>query len=269
MALSFFLPHLKKRSTKDHIIEILTEEKALTNQIIYNRLRKKYGISKSYQTIRQALVELTEVGVLEKKKKEYSISIQWIKTSEEFITFLRKKYIDKKEVKIINKDTKELTLKSLYELGHFVLYGFKEHFFDMEQENDLYMFVHHLWFPFLDKNKRDLLKNFFSKNKNTIYVKNSYFLDKILAMFYRKYGKVTLNVKFDEFFDIIIQGNCIAKIYLPKELRERMDKLYRFRSLNFTVIDELSDMTFANYQIRILITRDKEMVQEIKEKLKQ
>ena len=87
-------------------------------------------------------------------------------------------------------------------------------------------------------------------------------------MFYRKYGKVILNIKYDEFFDIIIQGNCIAKIYLPKELRERMDKLYRFRNLNFAVIDELSDMTFADYQIRVLITRDKEMVQEIKEKLR-
>ncbi len=268
MALSFFLPNVKKKSTKDYIIEILAEEKALTNQKIYNVLRKKYGVAKSYQTIRQALVELTEIGVLEKKKKEYSISIQWIKTSEEFIIFLRKKYIEKKEVKIIDKDTKELTLKSLYELGHFVLYGFKEHFFDMEQENDLYMFVHHLWFPFLDKQKRDLLRNFFSRNKNTIYVKNSYFLDKILAMFYKEYGKVLLNVKYDEFFDIIIQGNCIAKIYLPKELRERMDKLYRFRNLNFAVIDELSDMTFANYNIRVLITRDKEMVEEIKEKLK-
>lgn len=268
MTVPFFLPNLKKRSTKDYIIEILAEERALTNQVIYNQLRKRYGISKSYQTIRQALVELTEAGVLEKKKKEYSISVQWIKTSEEFITFLRKKYIDKKDVKIIDKNTKEVNLESLYDLGHFVLYGFREHFFDMEQEKDLYMFVHHLWFPFLDKNKRDLLKDFFSRNKNTIYVKNSYFLDRILAMFYRRYGKVTLNVKCDKFFDIIIQGNCIAKIYIPKKLRERMDKLYRFRNLSFAVIDELSDMTFANYHIRVLITRDKDMVQEIKEKLK-
>ena len=51
---------------------------------------------------------------------------------------------------------------------------------------------------------------------------------------------------------------------MPKELRKRMDKLYRFRSLSFNIIDELSDITFANYPIKIIITRDKEMVQDLK-----
>ncbi len=268
MALPFFLQSLKKRTTKEYILEILAEEGPLTNQKIYGKLRKKWGIAKKYQTIRQALMELTEAGVLEKKKKEYAISIEWIKINETFITFLKNKYIDKREVKTIDKNTKEVHLNSLYELGHFILYGFQECFFDIEHEKDLYMFVHHLWFPFLDKNKRDLLRKFFSGNRNRIYVKNTYFLDRILAVFYKKYGKVLLNIKFDEFFDIVIQGNCIAKIYLPKELRKRMDKLYSFRNMSFAVIDELTDMTFANYPIKILITRDKEMVQEIKEKLR-
>jgi hypothetical protein len=126
------------------------------------------------------------------------------------------------------------------------------------------MFVQHLWFPFFHKKKRDLLSDFFSKNNNFIYVRNSSFLDKLLVVFYKKYSKVIFRTKFDEFFDIIIQGDCIAKVYMPKELRKRMDKLYRFRSLSFNIIDELSDITFANYPIKIIITRDKEMVQDLK-----
>jgi hypothetical protein len=55
---------------------------------------------------------------------------------------------------------------------------------------------------------------------------------------------------------------------MPKELRERMDKLYSFTNMSFAVIDELTNITFANYPIKIFVMRDKEMVQEIKEKLK-
>ncbi len=268
MQTPIYFPNLKKGSTKDCILKLLTAEPTLTNQKIFNQLKKQYNVSRSYQTIRQALLELVEDGVLVKDKKQYSISKDWIMVMDSYVSLLKRKYIENKEINIIDKNTKEIKLDSLYDLGHFILHSFREHFFDMNNENDLYMFVHHLWFPFLNKKKRDLLRDFFSKNNNNIYVGKAYFFDKILAVFYKKYGKVFLNTNFDDFFDFVIQGDCIAKIYIPKELRKRMDKLYSFKNLNFNVIEELTDMTFSDYEIKILITRDKEMVNEIKSKLK-
>ncbi len=268
MTIPIFFPNLKKGSTKDQIIEVLTREKSLTNQQIFYKLKKEYYHPRSYQTIRQALMELVENGVLEKNGKQYSLAIDWIKSMESYVALLKSKYIDKKDIKIIDKNTKEIKLDSLSELGHFVLYSFREHFFDADNEKDLYMFVHHLWFPFFDKNKRDLLRDFFSENNNYIYVKNSNFLDKILSIFYGRYGKVSFNSNIDHFFDIIIQGDCLAKIYMPEKLRRRMDKLYKFKNLSFDIIDELSDLTFSNYPIKISIIRDREMVREIKNKLK-
>jgi hypothetical protein len=268
MDIPVFFPNLKKGSTKDCIIQLLTINDSLTNQKIFHLLKKNYRISRSYQTVRQALLELVVGGVLQKNGKDYNISVHWINTLDKYINLLKKKFIENKEIKIIDENTKEIQLNSLYDLGHFILYSFKNHFFDLNEENDLFVFVQHLWIPFADNRKTNMLQNFFSSNNNTVYVANSSFMDKLLYQFYRQYCKVKFNVKFDNFFDFIIQGDCIAKIYFPKELRIRMNKAYSIKSLNFNLYNELTSFTNEDYSIKIHIARDKEMVREIKTMLK-
>lgn len=264
-----FFPNVKSKSTKDLILRLLTQEKSMTNQKIFSNIKKQFGISVTYQTVRQALMELTDSNVLEKEGKEYFICTKWIQTLHDYSSLLKKKYLDKVDIKIIDKNTKELHLDSLYALGHFILYSFKDQFFDLNNEQDLYMMIHHVWFPFFDSDKRKMLENFFSTNKNFIYCVNKGMLNRVFSVFYKKFGKVKLGVKFDDFFDIIIQGNCVAKIYMPSELRKRMDSLYKNKNpLKINNIHELSDLTFAKYPIKISIIRDKQMADEIKARIK-
>ena len=267
MELPIFFPNLKQGSTKDCIIRILTMTESLTNQKIFNSLKREYRISRSYQTIRQALIELVESGVLTKQSKYYSISIEWIKSTEKYIQLLKTKYVDKKDIKLIDKNTKEIHMKSLHDLGHFILYSFRDHFFDTVNENRLYMYVQHLWIPFADGNKRNMLREFFSRTNNFVYVANSSFGDKLLANFYNKYCKLKFNIKLDKFFDFIIQGDCIAKVYLPNKLRKRMDNVYSLKNLNFKFLKEIEDLTYSEYPIKIIINRDKNICNEIKSQL--
>jgi hypothetical protein len=261
-----FFPNMKKRSTKDFIIRILTSEKSLSNQKVFNQIKKQFGVSVTYQSVRQALMELMTSGVLSKNGKEYSISHKWIITLYNYSTLLKKKFIDDVDVKIIDKNTKEIYFNSLYEMGHFILYGFKDQFFGVDNKEDLYMLINHLWFPFFNKEKRNLLKQFFSEHNNYVYVASKGLVNKVFSMFYSKYAKVKFGVKFDDFFDIIIQGNCIAKIFMPKELREKMDKAYRTKNiLNMKIIDEMSDFSYGQHPIKMIITRNKELADEIKE----
>ncbi len=266
MQIPLYISPLKKGSTKERILEILTEKRALSTQQIFSELKRR-GTHKKYQTIREALLELVQASVLEKTGKEYHISIPWIKKMDQYVSFLKQRFIEKKSIKVIDKNTKEIELHSLHDLGHFVLYSFRDHFFDVNTTKDFTMYVHHLWFPFFDKEKRNALKNFFSENNNKIYVRSSSFFDRILSLFYKQYGSVKLGRTLDPFFDMIIQGDCIAKIYMPKELRERMDNFYRIRGFSFNAINELSELTFASYPIKIMIIRNKQMAEEMKKQL--
>ena len=266
MSLPIYLPNMKQGSTKDYIIRVLTLEKSISNQKILNQIRQQFGVSVTYQTVRQALLELVQGGILEKIGKEYQISISWIKSMDDYIKLLKKKYVEGKEVIVIDENTKEITLNSLAELGFFILNSFHNYFFDRNSKDELYIYVHHLWWPFSDKNKRNELKEFFTRNnKNLVYVGGNGFVDQLFSLFYKKYCKVKLGLKLDEFFDFIIQGDCIAKIYMPKELRQRMDKVYKKKILTFNLMDEFVDFTGENYSIKIIITRNKELVTEMKD----
>jgi hypothetical protein len=268
MEIPIYFPNLKKGSTKDSIMQLLTIKKSLPIQKIYLSLKKDFKIVRSYQTIRQALLELVEDGVLEKKDKAYSISIDWIRSMDDYISLLKKRYVLQKKVKIIDKNTKEIEIDSLYNLGHFILYSFRENFFDANEKDELFMFVHHLWFPFASFKKRNLLREFFASKKSFVYVSNSSFGDRILSAFYSRYCRLKFGVKLDDFNDFIIQGDCIARIYMPAELRKRMHDVYTFRKLSFNVIEELSDLTYSKYKIKIVITRDSYMADEMKSQLK-
>lgn len=264
-----FFPNVKIKSTKDLIIRLLTKKKEMTNQSLFLQIKKQYGISVTYQAVRQALTELTVANVLVKNQKYYSISTKWIKTLDDFSNLLKKKYVENFDIKLIDEKTKEIELNSLYDLGHFILYSFNDHFFDINKKRDLFMFVHNLWFPFFDNRKRQLLRDFFSQNKNFIFTKNKGIVNRVFGVFYKKFGKVKLGIKFDNFFDIIIQGDCVVKIYMPKDLRNKMNKLYKSRNpFNFKILNEFSDVTYSNYPIKLIITRDKLMAKEMKEKLR-
>ncbi len=259
-----YFPQIKSKSTKDLIIRILTEKSNLTNQSIHQAI-KKNGITVSYQAVRQALTELTAAKVLVKNQKQYLLSREWIQNIYDFSSFLKKRFLDKTEIKIVDKNTKEIELTSLYDLGHFILHSFKEHFFDQNNENDLFMFVHNLWFPFLDHRKRLLLKDFFSVNKNTIIAANKGLANRVFSVFYKRYGIVKLGVTLDQFSDIIVQGNCVVKIYMARNLRLHMNKLYRSKNpFNFRILDDFAEMTYAKHKIKIIITRDKDVANDLK-----
>jgi hypothetical protein len=261
-----FFPNVKKRSTKDLILRLLTGERSLTNQQIFNRIKKHYGISIAYQSVRQALVELAKTGVLAKDGRDYHISTTWIHSLHEYSTLLHKKYVVKQEIRIVDEQTKEIKIHSMYELGHFVLYGLREHFFG---EGELYLLHRHLWTVFFNKEKRRVLAEFFAQQKNSFFVAKKSVGDRLFAAYYRRFGKVKLGKSFDEFFDYVIQGDCVAKIHMPEELRHRMDKLYAMRNpFSIKTIDEYSALHYDDYPITVIITRDQGLANDLRKKIR-
>jgi len=85
----------KDKSTKDTIIEILSSEWPLSLNKIYNRTKKKYGISVTYQATHKAVNELVAGGALKKENREYQLSVDWINKIERFGKKLREDYLKK------------------------------------------------------------------------------------------------------------------------------------------------------------------------------
>jgi len=96
-------------------------------------------------------------------------------------------------------------------------------------------------------------------------VANKGLANRVFAVFYRHYGVVKLGIKLDEFCDIIVQGGCIVKLYMPRGLRMQMNRLYKCRNpFNFQVLDEYAEMTYAKHKIKVVITRDADIADDLK-----
>jgi len=73
-----FFPIPGSSSTKEKIIELLSEKWPLTAKKIYRNLLRNYRLSITYQATHKALKELAENGILEKRKEGYLLNKEWV-----------------------------------------------------------------------------------------------------------------------------------------------------------------------------------------------
>src|SRR3989338_7547007 len=80
MALEIFVPEIKGKggSTKDRVFSILAdgEEKTITQ--LHREIKKRYGISVTFQAVLKAVRSLETMDVVDRKEKRYELNTDWI-----------------------------------------------------------------------------------------------------------------------------------------------------------------------------------------------
>lgn len=260
-----FLNTDKKSSTKGLILKSLISNNNLTNIKIQTILRKEFGRKISYQAIRQALLELRKDSILQKKGNQYFINNEWFQKIKYELGLIEKSIEKRNSIKTINKETIEIKLNNLYELGHFILYSLEQKYFNISKNKEIYMQLDHLWIPFADQEKRKRLKQLMTNKNIRVIVKNKSALDKILNKWYKKFVKVKLRSTDNSPGDYIIHDDTVIQIYLNSKLKSSMNKLYSLKGLaTLNLFNELSEMTYENNKIQIIIIRNKDIADSYK-----
>lgn len=73
------------------ILDVLIDSQPVTARQIYFKLKKKYGISITYQGVHKKLKSLESDGLLIKDSREYCINTDWLDRLELYISSLRSK----------------------------------------------------------------------------------------------------------------------------------------------------------------------------------
>lgn len=253
----------KDTSTKGLIFKALIVYNSLSNAKLQTIFKKEFGKRISYQAIRQALLEMLDENILEKKDKEYLINKDWIQELKETVKLIDKSILKREDIRLVDKKTTQINLKNLYELGHFVLYSLEQKYFDLTKDNNMFMQINHLWIPFGDHNKRERLKQIFTQNSLKVIVKSRSAGDCMLNRWYKKYVTSKLGVSYSSDCDYIVHGDTVVQIYMNPELKAKMDKVYSLKSF-LSIFKELTDMTFMEYGIQIVITRNSAIAEQIK-----
>ena len=263
-----FLLNKKEKSTKSMILRALIAHQQLTITQLQKIIKKEFQKKITYQAIRQALMELEEKNILKKEKKCYSISSSWVLELKDGVHLLERSLIKKQQIKVIDKTTTQITLKNLYELGHFILFGLEHEHFNFEKGDALYVQLHHLSIPFTDNIRREQLVEMFRKSTTFVAIKGKTLGDRMLEQWYKKYCKVKMGVAVDFTCDTMVNGGCIVQVYMPEDLKRKMDRVYSLKSIaTLNIFKEVYDMTYDHHPIEVIITRNKEIAEQCKQRI--
>lgn len=107
------------------VLEIVSNDEALSAKQIYARLQKTHSITSTYQAVHKTLKQMLGEGVLVKDKAKYSVNPKWVENFKKNAEVLAEKVIaGKKEIDFKNiqeGETIHLNFKGILEVGWFLV----------------------------------------------------------------------------------------------------------------------------------------------------
>ena len=143
----------KNNSTKEEILQILSKSWPLS----ITEIRNNGQFNTSYQYVRQCIKELIEAKIISKKGMKYELSKDWLKTIHKFSQTTLNNYQFGVKNNLLNKETTQVQVNSLNEMGHFMLEALECRLLEPEDKRGFFCLLNHLWIPFTSKEKQKRL----------------------------------------------------------------------------------------------------------------
>jgi len=256
--------YFQGNTTKENIIEILTEKWPLTAKKIYRTLTKTYHISLTYQAAYKALQELTENKILEKRKTGYIINKEWIKRLGQFSEKM------KSDLESVNKKRISKTMQKITFDQHVDFIKFNTDFIEKlvkkEKKANLNYYFRHVPYPHtLSKEDIEKLEPIFHKIRWTIMAKSATLLDKWCAKQWRRLGiKVKIGCDIPTDTMLFVMNDYIMSLYLPKKAVKEWDKIFSIKSLYHVNMDRMTKTLLSKkFKTIVTVTKDKELAQQL------
>lgn len=246
--------NLDESSTSWKIIQIVSSECSLTSKEIYNRLKKKYNVSITYQAVYKDIQHLFGHSILIKEKMKYSINYRWVDNTKRELEIILKKRLDS----YCTYSSKNLTVyhvNTLKELDNLI----QKKVLYIAYENKIrktYWKTPHCWWllgypleeeEIIEKYNNMKIESFALITNNTRHDIDSidYYKEK------EPYSHIDIidNRENQEVFQVI--DDYIITCNIPKKIHDGMNKLYNQE--NPTIKDVLKLVTKkANYELQII-----------------
>ncbi len=267
MSINLTLPQLNADSLKDQIITLLVDEKELSAKEIHTKICKNKTFS--YQATHKSLHELTSNGVTEKNGAKYSISNKWISNLKQFA----EKFEQKTKANITTQSAEQtLEFDKLYTLLESMLQLMSSDILYKDCEHNYGGgILTHLWWPlsFDDVGYQKFI-HMGSSHESYILVPSNSPVDQWLKAYYEKTGfkGILLNADYKIEDDLAIVGDYLIYVFLPPELRTRLDKLYSNTNLSDALHSGiLETILMEKTKIKVTIIKNKTLVKQYWEKI--
>jgi hypothetical protein len=267
-------PDNKPKNTKDAIINLLTTEWPLSLREIFNKIKKQFGYSSTYQSVYKAVHELLKKGVLRKKDKKYELNIDWIKKVQSFTDIVETNYYAKKRLKSLaglkesrsHEDIMILTFDNIFDAEKYLYYFMKTELFRKKNDN-VYWHLESEWRPlFYLRAEYNYYKRLLEKGHKFYFSSDGdSYLENLCKRFYVSIGISYRKSKKNIAGDILVFNDYFIQIFIPDELKKQMKKYLEKKDilgLLKNVLEKKSDTP-----IRLIINKDPNLADEMRKKL--
>jgi len=261
-------PSSKPKNSKDAVITLLTYEWPLTLKQIYNRIKKQYSYSSTYQSVYKTVKELLEKKVLIQKDKQYEINIDWIKKLQSFTDIVETNYYAKQKLHSVaglkesksNQDITILNFETIFDAEKYLYYFMKTELFKKKNEKICYQ-ISHEWKPlFYLRAEYNYYTRLIEKGHKIYFLSsgNSY-LEEISKKFYKSIGVHFKILKNYQTQDTIAFSDYFIQIFIPEELKSLMKK-----QLDSKEIMGLFQTLNKKSSIKMIINKDSSLAEQTK-----
>ncbi|MFH0955240.1 MAG: hypothetical protein V1777_03995 [Candidatus Micrarchaeota archaeon] len=269
MSITLTLPGLgiQGLSTKDAIISILSNRWPLSLKQIHQIAKTEYAISATYQAVHKMIGLLVSEKVVVRGEEGYCLNSDWISRIKSFSEQLGQNYAQESPFKNFqNQDIINLRFDSLLETIRFIVHKFNWEFPNPEKKPRIAMLMH-AWMPIgADEKDFEQIKRIFELPYYGLYRGNTP-LDHYGNQFVVKLGKKSIyGVNYPAEGDIVVEGDYVAQIFYPLELKTKINAIFaKTKNIDTFDLAKLFEIYTQKSQIKVVISRNPELARNLRE----
>lgn len=254
----------EKKSTREAVISVLSEEWPLTAQGLFLRIVRQNKTQLSYQAVHKVLQQLLKEGVLEKRVRGYQLNQRWLQEMRQHSDEIAQKYA----AKALQNQT-GLTAHSLYEVDKLLLELVSK---NLPQTEKIFLGTvwNHFWVPlFLSKKEYLQIKALHQYFDWYAISKGNTKIDQWCANFWNNAGahaKAGIKTKVQ---DSILFSDSIIQVHYPPSILQKLDRFYKkTKQVEDLNTNQLFDPIFLEpTAIPITINQNKALFEQLKKQI--
>jgi len=268
----------ESRNVKDLVFSVLTAEQPLSMIELFNRIRRQYNVSITYQAVRKSVNMLQSQGVLLKKDKKYSISKEWVLKLKSFFDRMLTTYESGKGVHAFTKDIgKEnyavYTLNSLFELDNFwgdILWHLADSL-GKNEERISFNYGHYIWWMLINLGRESkLYEHYKDKKIKTFFV---FFRDLGLnrqgAKIHEERGhkvRVVEDKNIDETVAVNTVGDTVIQVKYPVQIVKKIRNFFeKYKNTSEMSMKDITEIVHTPCEIKFIMFKNNTIAKNINE----
>jgi len=272
MNFDLVLPDVNRNNvnSKNAIISLLAFEQPLTAKKIHSELKRRHALIVSYQATHKNLSELIQKKIIQKKDKNYQLSLEWINSLKKFTEGILLQQNSLTLLEVINKQESNLFFEDLASVDRFLLSSAEA--ITTQEKKPLYMYWFHSWTPlFFSKEGYSKIRALAEKAELFVLIKGDTALDKWCGQALKKFGQHNFKTGIKDLSlpEFLVYQDYVFQVFYPKKIIEEVNKEFnKIKKVEDLDVDKLFNKVFEKkIGIPAVVNKNPLLAEQLKKKV--